>query len=151
MGEFRKELVEPEEAWLEELKGWLSSLRKDGFTYREIAKLLHSQECSCSSRLIWKILNKGWVPKRRCFWDTFFKLRHGLSHLKVLPPRVYAVHSLPPGTVILGEPKVCPVCHRVYIFPYAFQKYCSDECRRIARNERRRRRRREKRNSGTGG
>jgi RNA polymerase subunit RPABC4/transcription elongation factor Spt4 len=61
------------------------------------------------------------------------------QHLHILPPAVYAVEQLPAGTVILGRPVMCPVCHGIFVMPWATQKYCSDVCRREARRQRRRR------------
>ncbi len=63
------------------------------------------------------------------------------QHLRVLPARVYAVQSLPPGTVVLGKPKVCPVCKGVYVMPWPTQVRCSDRCKRIARQQQQRARR----------
>ena len=129
--------IEPTPEQAAELYKWACESYEALGTYQAVADLL-----GCSRALVWRIINEpGYVPKRREVWQRFQELRGQMGHLHILPVGVYAVEDIPPGTVILGRPKRCPICGGIFIFPYAQQKYDSEECRREARRRRRRARR----------
>jgi transcriptional regulator with XRE-family HTH domain len=86
-------------------------------------------------------LERGLLPITDEVRRALGALQHSTEHLQVMPVRVYAVEELPAGTVILGQPKICPTCKGIFIYPWANQVYCSKECKRVARNRRRRKRR----------
>jgi len=82
-------------------------------------------------------LEGGDVPITAAIERAVQALDAPTQHLHVLPAKVYAVEDLPPGTIVLGRPVVCPSCRRVYVMPWPTQVYCSAECKRAARRERR--------------
>ena len=71
----------------------------------------------------------------------------GIHHL---PAGVVAVAELPPGTIVVGQPRQCPECaaeaqegrrhpaRTWYVFAYANQRYCSPRHRRAWYRRRRR-------------
>jgi hypothetical protein len=85
-------------------------------------------------------LESGKVPIASALQYAFQALNDPTKHLRVLPAKVYAVQSLPPGTVVLGKPIVCPVCKGIYVMPWPTQLYCGERCKRLARREQQRRR-----------
>ena len=85
-------------------------------------------------------LEAGTAPITDELERAISQLDVGTTHLTILPRGVYATSTLPPGTVILGQPVICQPCGGVFIMPYANQRYCSRECRNEARRQRRRER-----------
>lgn len=82
-------------------------------------------------------VESGHYPITDELLQSLQRLAADTSHLRILPRGVYATVDLPPGTVILGRPVVCPSCGGVFIMPWASQRYCSRECRNEARRQRR--------------
>lgn len=81
-------------------------------------------------------LESGEVTITDAIRRAIARLEGSTAHLRILPVGVYSTSELPAGTVILGRPKVCPVCSGVFVYPWATQIYCSTECRREARRRR---------------
>ncbi len=146
-------------AWREALRAWMM---ERGYGPRELEDLLGYNSGGYlvrmylgeletsrppSARFVRRLEEVGFSPNGDGRQETFpADLR------PVVAPGVVAVADLPPGTVILGEPRQCPECaaeaeegkrhpsRTWYVFPHPRQKYCSPEHRRAWRRRQRRRR-----------
>lgn len=94
------------------------------------------------SRQYISALERQTLPVTERVRYCFSALRNNVDHLTIMPARVYTPQELPPGTIVLGKPKTCPICMNVYIYPWATQKYCSLTCKREARRRQAQERRR---------
>ncbi|KPL21846.1 MAG: hypothetical protein AMJ93_08580 [Anaerolineae bacterium SM23_84] len=90
------------------------------------------------SRQYISALELGSLPITKRVRECYSALKGNVDHLTIMPARVYSPRELPPGTIVLGKPKTCPICMNVYIYPWATQVYCGKVCKREARRRRRR-------------